>query len=268
MRIFSTPANLDEHILGSYAVLRFYMIAFGFALPLILVIGGSRSWFLKEALPVQTSLSSYYHAGSACIHSQGAYRDLFVGLLTAIAFSLIIYRGFGSLENWLLNLAGLGLLGVAYFPTDWPKSPDAIKGCHLLSHFNAIHVPGTPISLHIFSAVMFFLAITLVNTLTSHDTISLIDNPRQKQFWDKVFKWVRWIMPAALITTLFFFYRDSRLVLWIEWAGIWAFSVYWLIKSIEIFTTKLEAEIPRVQFAWSGKNRGRRLVRTSKRASL
>jgi hypothetical protein len=99
MRIFSSPDKLDDHILRSYSVLRWFMVGFGFVLPVLLVVGGINGWWLKEPLPVQDSLSDYYHAGNPCMPFQGVYRDLFVGLLAAIGFCLIIYTGFGKLEN-------------------------------------------------------------------------------------------------------------------------------------------------------------------------
>lgn len=172
---FTAPAdNLDQHILRSYSVLRWFMVGFGFVLPLLLVFGGISSWWwLKEALPVQDSLSAYYHAGNPCIPFQGVYRDLFVGLLAAIGFCLVIYTGFGKLENWLLNIAGVSLLGVAYFSTDWPN-PAALESCKLtpgFQPFNASLLLGLPASIHTLSAVIFFLAITLVNFFTALNTL-------------------------------------------------------------------------------------------------
>lgn len=155
MRIFSPPDNLDEHILRSYSVLRWFMVGFGLALPVLLVVGGINSWWwLNDALPVQNSLSAYDHAGHPCIPLQGVYRDLFVGILAAIGFCLIIDTGFGKLENWRLNIAGFSLLGVAYFPTDWP-GPAALASCRLVPAFLpyvASPLLGLPVSVHGVSA--------------------------------------------------------------------------------------------------------------------
>jgi hypothetical protein len=264
MRIFSPPDNLDEHILRSYSVLRWFMVGFGLALPVLLVVGGINSWWwLKDALPVQDSLSAYYHAGHSCIPLQGVYRDLFVGLLAAIGFCLIIYTGFGKLENWLLNIAGFSLLGVAYFPTDWPN-PAALASCRLVPGFQPYHASrllGLPVSVHVVSAIVFFAAITLVNGLTALDTVEIIADPGERQFWRNVFRVMRFIMPVSLGVVLLFLRGDQRLVLWLEWVGIWAFSFYWLLKSIEILGTKLDVDISNGNFEWVGAGWGRRLSR-------
>lgn len=103
MRIFDPHDNPDEHILRYYSVLSWFMVGLGFVLPLLLVFGGINNLcWPKEALPTQNSLSAYYHSDNPYIPLQGAYRDLFVGLLTAIDFYLIIYTGSSKLENWLL----------------------------------------------------------------------------------------------------------------------------------------------------------------------
>lgn len=212
MRIFDSPDNLDEHILRSYSSLPWFMGGVVFVLPLLLVIGGVNSlWWLKQTLSVQNSLSAYYHAGSACVAFQGVYRDLFVGLLAAISFCLIIYTGFGKLENWLLNLAGVCLAGVAFFPTDWPE-PNLLKICQATPGFSP-HIASLllrmPVSIHVASAIAFFLVITAVNVLTAMDTVHIIQDSSKQKFWHGIFRWARWLMPISL-----------GLVLWLEWAAI------------------------------------------------
>lgn len=242
------------------------MVGFGFVLPLLLVVGGINSWWwLKEALPVQDSLSAYYHAGNPCIPHQGVYRDLFVGLLAAIGFCLVIYTGFGKLENWLLNIAGVSLLGVAFFSTDWPNSA-VLEGCRLIPGFQphkASLLLGFPVSVHTYLAVVFFLAITLTNVFTALDTVEIIDDRQQQSFWRNVFKIFRFIMPVSLGIVFLLCRGDKRLILWLEWAGIWAFSLYWLLKSLEILNTKLDIDIINGNFEWAETVRGRRLSKKS-----
>lgn len=240
------------------------MVGFGFVLPLLLVVGGISSWWwLKEALPVQDSLSAYYHAGNLCIPSRGVYRDLFVGLLAAIGFCLIIYTGFGKLENWLLNIAGVSLLGVAFFSTDWPN-PAVLESCKLIPGFEphkASLLLGLPVSIHNFSAVIFFFAITLVNFFTALNTVEIIPNRDKQRFWRSVFQVFRLIMPVSLGIVLLLLRGDKRLVLWVEWAGIWAFSFYWLLKSIEILSTKVDIDIINGKYEWVQTGKNRRLSR-------
>ncbi len=253
MRITNTPERLDMHILRSYSTLRWCMGVFGFILPLLLVMGGiNRLWWLQAPLEIQNSLSAYYHAGFMCKHSAGVYRDLFVGILAAISFCLIIYTGFGKLENWLLNIAGIGLAGVAFFPMDWPE-PQALSACQTIPGFVAFtssKLFGLPISIHAASALTFFLAITLVNVFTAMDTVHIIKDKEKKKFWSRIFSVVRFLMPSLLLLVWIFSRTSDRIVLYIEWAGIWAFSIYWLLKSFEILQTKVDEEMINGNVLW------------------
>jgi hypothetical protein len=240
------------------------MCGFGFALPLLLIVGGLlRFGWLEAPLAVQDSLSAYYHAGhrlaNSCTQFAGDYRDLFVGLLAAISFCLIIYTGFGKLENWLLNGAGLCLAGVAFFPTDWPGA--SVSGTCLAANpgfqpFLASKLLGLPVSVHVVSAIGFFLLITLVNVLTAMDTVDIIQNRNKQEFWHRIFRVARWLMPMALGFVLALrlltgtFLIGKGLVLWLETAGILAFSFYWLLKSIEILSTRVDVAAVNGRLEW------------------
>lgn len=261
--ITAPPQKLDEHILGSYSTLRWAMGGLGLILPPLLVVGGLSSvWWLSTPLDVQNSLSAYYHAGSAgssCTALEGVYRDLFVGILTAISACLIIYSGFGKLEDWLLNFAGVFLAGVAFFPMGWPEQ-QLIASCRNAPEFRPFEASqflGLPISLHAVSAVLFFMSITAVNIFTAMDTVKFLEKrakdtsnrdlksklTRKAQFWRRIYRVVKFLMPISLGLVLLlslFGVTGDRLILWIEWAGIWAFSLYWLIKSIEILRSGVD----------------------------
>lgn len=254
-KITAPPESLGKHILRSYSTLRWAMVGLGLILPPLLVFGGLKSlWWLSSPLEVQNSLSAYYHAGSAglgCTALEGVYRDLFVGILTAISACLIIYSGFGTLEDWLLNLAGVFLAGVAFFPTSWPE-PQLLEVCTNTPNFQpfeASQLFGLPISIHTTSAVLFFFTITAVNVLTAMDTVKIIKDDQQKKFWRNIFRFARWLMPISigLVLLLRLFTGTiiigERIVLWIEWAGIWAFSFYWLLKSTEILSSGVDIDI-------------------------
>ncbi|MBE9066431.1 hypothetical protein IQ260_07175 [Leptolyngbya cf. ectocarpi LEGE 11479] len=254
-KVNASPEKLGNHILHTYVALRWSMVGLGLILPPLLVFGGLNSlWWLSEPLDVQNSLSAYYHAGPGleCTALEGGYRDLFVGLLTAISACLIIYSGFNSLEEWLLNFAGVFLAGVAFFPTSWPETQLLVEICEKTTQdfqpFQASKLFGLPVSLHVASAVLFFLTITAVNVLTAMNTVKRIKNEAQKRFWEGVFKFAMWLMPIfiGLVLLVRLFTGTSiigeQLILWIEWAGIWSFSLYWLLKSIEILSTGVEGD--------------------------
>ena len=59
------------------------IVVMAFALPLALWIGG----YFRAGLHLQSSMSAYYISGN------GAMRDVFVGILWAVGFSLYLYKG-------------------------------------------------------------------------------------------------------------------------------------------------------------------------------
>jgi hypothetical protein len=242
------PPKLDQHILRSYSMLRWCMGVFALMLPLLLVVGGINSlWWIPAPLEIQNSLSAYYHAGSTCTSLGGVYRDLFVGILVALSLCLFIYKGFGKLEDFLLNIAAISLVCVAFFPMDWPepqKLPEC-RGTPDFAAFTSSKLLGLPISIHFASASIFFIMLILVNIFTAMNTVDSITDAKKKRFWIKIYRYSRWLMPISLglVWLLCIITRTERLVLWLEWAGIWAFSIYWLLKSIEILSTKIDEEM-------------------------
>ena len=104
----------------------------GFGFPIVLCVFG-----LISDIDLQTSMSAYYHHAPT--------RDIFVGVLFVAAGFLYAYKGFSSLENVLLNLAGVFAVGVALFPCDCP-------GTEASGKFSA----------HGLFAVLFFLCIAVV----------------------------------------------------------------------------------------------------------
>jgi hypothetical protein len=101
------------------------------------------------------------------------------------------------------------------------------------------------------------------NLLTALDSVETIGDRERKEMWRNLFRVFRFIMPVSLGFVLLFFRGDRRLVFWLEWVGIWAFSLYWLLKSIEIISTKLDVDIINNKYEWVETGRGRRLSRKS-----
>jgi hypothetical protein len=166
--------GLDEktrdQIIGTYLNLRVGMATLAFALPIVLCIGGLLHAWIDHPLQIQNSLSAYYHAVplNQCPESHsGVYRDLFVGILTAISICLITYRGYTPLENWMLNIAGFFLALVAFFPMGWPPSEN---GCGDTKTGSLLFgIPG--LEIHFVAAGLFFLLLILTVILTSKETL-------------------------------------------------------------------------------------------------
>jgi hypothetical protein len=99
--------------------------------------------------------------------------------------------------------------------------------------------------------------ITLANVITAMDTVNIIKDVNKKKFWKTIFKVARFLMPISLgLVGLVWIVAGKsiigdRLILVLEWAGIWAFSFYWLLKSIEILSTKVDLDVINGNVDWT-----------------
>ena len=173
-----------------------------FLLPILLVITGG--W--------QNSISAYYHAPGELP------RDVLTGGLCAIGVFLMLFRGLSDLENWLLTVGGVAAIVVALSP--------GLEKC------------APAITLHLVAAIIFFLCLAVVAIGLSKKRIDNIVYER----WRKRFKLAYNIAGAAMIgmpavAAIFYFTADdrcqTRALFWIESFGIWAFSFYWFVKTLE-----------------------------------
>jgi len=169
-KILGLDEQTRDQIVGTYLNLRVWMAALAFALPIVLCVGGQLHAWIDHPLEIQNSLSAYYHAVplNKCPDSHlGVYRDLFVGILTAISICLITYRGYTQLENWMLNFAGFFLALVAFFPMGWPPEENKCGATHTGSLL--FGWPG--VQIHFVSAGLFFFLLILTVILTSKETL-------------------------------------------------------------------------------------------------
>ncbi len=150
--------DLSAHISGTYRTLRLGIAVVAFALPWLLWLGGK----IRADLPLQDSMSAYYHASLASgpgPAGQGVMRDVFVGTLIAVGTILLLYQGITRLEDYALNAGGVLAMGVALVPMAWP--PGSGQG---------------GFSLHGACAVAFFLCIAYVCIFRAADTLRLISD--------------------------------------------------------------------------------------------
>jgi hypothetical protein len=207
------PEDLQKHFTATYFGLRLGMAVIAIALPLVLWAGGH----LLADLPLQKSMSEYYHAGG------GAVRHLFVGLLFVIAACLYVYKGFTDLENYALNAAAVLLIGVAVFP-----SSDA------------------RLSVHGVCAVLFFVCIAYVAVFRAKDTLELIAEEARKKRYEAIYRWLgvgMIVFPGigiVLESVLRWGEEMKATVFFVEAAGVVLFAVYWLFKSRELASTDAE----------------------------
>jgi hypothetical protein len=202
----------------------------GIALPFILTVGG---WIV--GVPLQKTLSAYYHATSTApdcanlppVLPAGTLRDEFVGVLIAVGVCLYLYKGFSKAENYTLNLAGVFAVAVALIP--------------------ASICPGASlITAHAIVAVLFFLCIAYVGVFRADDTLYLIEDENRKnkyRRWYETLGAVMVVSPIAAIIVNFLVkpsVGQSIVILLAEAFGVWAFGLYWTVKSHELRQTSAE----------------------------
>ncbi len=202
--------SLRDHVLGTYVNLRRGMAILAILLPLILGLGG----LLLAGLPLQQSMSAYYHAGG------GAMRDAFVGSLIALGAFLVLYRGYTTREDRVLNMAGAFLILTALFPMNW--SPG-----------------GSGRSPHGVFAILFFVSIAYV-CLFCANTIDLVPLDSQLLPYRLAYRILGVLMVALPLVAVALSYliqpnsAGRYTILFVEAAGIWVFGTYWLVKTLEV----------------------------------
>lgn len=213
--------ELKEHITSTYVSLRIGIALLALFLPFLLWIGGH----IFAGLPLQQSMSAYYHAGS------GAMRDVFVGVLITVGFFIFLYRGFTTFENQALNLAGLLLVGVAIFPMEW----DCGSSC---SRF----------SLHGTFAVLFFFSVAYVCIFRASDTLGLISDETEIARYKKTYRLLgvgMVIAPAIAVILTLLLQPHSEVrstVFFVELFCVLIFASYWIVKSREIARSNCEQD--------------------------
>ena len=212
--------GLTVSISGTYHMLRAILVLLALVLPIHLVVLGWLFW----DVPVQDSLSAYYHA------KDGELRDWFVGYLCVVGLLLVVYRGFTPAETWALSLAGLCLVVVAMIPTGTSK-------------------------LHGVAAIGFFALISYVAVFRARDTLSpsLIKSPKRLKAYRVLYPALSIAMILLVAATVGVWYAvdPSKLTLVLEWAGVWAFGAYWLVKSVELAGSGAEAKAVKAQLVRS-----------------
>jgi hypothetical protein len=218
--------DLQDHIVGSYHALRIGVAVLGALLPPVLLLGG----LIRGALPLQGSMSAYYHAGD------GLMRDAFVGFLFAVGALLFFYRGFTAKEDWALNLAGLLVWGVALVPMEWACGNQC-----------------APLSVHGALATGFFLSLAYVCWFRAGDTVRLIEEQHERQREAvrlealkraaryrrryKVLGGLLVVSPLAAAASAAFLdpAQPRRVFIFVAEAfGVYAFTLYWIVKSREV----------------------------------
>ena len=188
----------------SYIFMRLCAAALGIAVPLVLVFGEP---LVFDGMPfVRGSLSAYYYSGA---------RELFVGLIWAIAVFLITYKILEwSRESLLSSAAGVAAIVVAVFPTGRPG--DGFDLTPLQEWLGE----GRVEKIHFVAAAVFIGALGLISSYFGRYRAT-----NTRVHWAAV---VVIAAAAALALVAAFTGEPDKGILIAEWSAIWAFGASWL----------------------------------------
>ena len=210
-----TAEDLRKNMLSTYFTLRTGIVVLAAALPVGLLV---YSLYYHHGL-TERSMSAFYGA------YDGAMRNWFVGILWAVGSFLILYKGFSSVENWLLNLAG---------------------GLAILTAITPCYCWGEEVEkshLHTAFAVLFFLCMASVCWFCAEDTITLLPTKPQQDKFRRTYRTIAVLLllsPVAAAAAAYLARVPDSRVFFIEWFGVWVFAAYWLAKSAEFRITSAE----------------------------
>ena len=216
------PGSFRQHILDTYFSTRIGIAIIAILFPLIL-------WFigLKLGVELQGSISAYYHT---------PMRNVFVGILFAVGASLYLYKGYTTVEDFVLDGAGILAVCVALLPT----SPATELECDTF----------TAPFWHSISAILFFILIAYICIFRSSDTLYNEEIDEQNQISESrknFYRVIYWILGISMVVIpvvsalwLYFIGETGSLIFWVETLGVWVFSLYWIVKTIEINESQLE----------------------------
>lgn len=215
--------ELQQHILSTYNSLRLGMIIIGAATPILVVLWG---WWWN--IEWQPSISNYYFAprGNVWEYSPYPVRVLFGGIMFAVGSFLYLYKGFTKWENRLLNVAGLAAIGVAMFPM----------------YAETGYIPISN-KLHVGCAFILFFCIGATAVFCHNATLQWVADEQKRKKYKAIYFVIGALMVVSPFIGIAMAYASQAVanrIYWIEAAGIWAFSAYWITKSLELNETEME----------------------------
>ena len=219
------PGKQDPQLI-SYITLRKAVGILAILFPLIIVVG---SLIFGGCNEIQSNLSYYYHT---------RMRDVFVGILCAIALFLFAYNGYNRLDAIAGNIACVLALLIAFFPT---SVTETVTPCILASYENEISS-----SIHFFSAGGFFLlmayfSIFLFTKKEPRPTKMKLKRNMLYRICGYIILGCVFLMAVIFALEKFNYGQNLQKlnpILWLETLTLWAFGVSWLVKGNTIMKDK------------------------------
>ncbi len=188
-----------------------------FAFPIIVVLVAA---IFQNCELIQNSISAYYHTVS---------RNVFVGVLCSIAFSLFAYKGYDSLDNILANVGALCALGIAFFPTSVGKP---FTGCIP----KAIET-GIDGKIHFICAAVLFILLGYFSAFMFTKSGSTMTKQKIKR--NTIYKICGYLIFFYIFVLILYYFvlrnnfpaiSNYRPVYVMETLSLWTFATSWLTK--------------------------------------
>ncbi len=138
-----------NQLIVSYLFLRQTVGWIGTLLPIVLLVGSA----ISSTAPRPDSMSGYYYTDM---------RNVLVGALCALGVFLVAYDGYDSVDRWITNIAGFGVIGVAFCPT---KPTVCAAGAGACPASSVTHLPASQEvagDFHLFFAALAFVMLGLM----------------------------------------------------------------------------------------------------------
>jgi quinol-cytochrome oxidoreductase complex cytochrome b subunit len=199
------PGNGNDQIIPYYT-LRVLIGAAGISLPFLLWIG---KLIFNNSWQIEYSISDYYDNGTA--------GDILVGVLFALAFFLVSYKGYAPIDSIAANFGCAFALGVALCPTT--------------SENKIIHILHFVFAILLFSVFIFF-SIYLFRKKSPHPT-------KQKKNRNKVYLICGILMIICIagiaVYQIFDLNSSWHPVFWLESLALISFGFSWITKAEVLF---------------------------------
>ncbi|WP_213452060.1 hypothetical protein [Rhizomonospora bruguierae] len=235
---FRQPQRLDDRsdpavlYVLSYLITRTVVGFLGILLPIAFIVG--EAFYLRGSVQIRGSISAYYHT---------PMRDLFVAGLCVIGFLLMTYMSAQTRtwDFWLSLVAGIAVVGVAFFPTRRPGLASGAPPC------GGQPVPAgcapmqqalgetTTAVIHFTCAAVFMLSLAAIAFLFGYREKRFGINPGMAL----VQQICGWAIIAAIAWAVLGFIVD--LTVWEltplyvgEVVSVWAFGISWLLKGRDL----------------------------------
>ncbi|MFT3706324.1 MAG: hypothetical protein QM817_01530 [Archangium sp.] len=222
------PVFRDDFV-GTYFAVRVWLALLAFVLPISICVTGH-----SQGLDLQPSMSAYFYSDG---------RNFFVGFLCAVACGLVAYKGFSKLEDYSLNAAGAFALGVAFFPMGREKALTC-------NEWATSDWPGTPSFVHGVCALGFFVCLAVVVLKCAHRTLHFIPSPTTRLRYRAIYTFLGCLFVVAIVVVGVFLSLTAKddchnyWLLGVEWAGVWTFGIFWIVKTVECRRYRVDSRAP------------------------